>query len=181
MWPSVRQYGYTLPYRYLYWDTWIRYRVTYPTGYYWDNYPYYVYNGYMHRYSNVDRCDYELVDGHTNTTVSTFHNYYCSTGYDVCSQMRDQYNSSSSSYRYFCSERFDKDDNYSYNWDMNDSFYSDLQPVQYDNYESYRDDYFGNADSDYYDSYGTDPNTGGSYNVGNGSDWGNTWNDGFNQ
>ncbi len=174
MWPSVRHYGYTLPYRSIYWDSWIRDRVTYQDGYYYDTYPYYVFNGYRHRYSNVDRCDYELVDGYSNQTVTTFNSYNCNVGYDACAQMRDQYNRNDRSYRYFCSERFDRDDNYSYNWDMNDNFYSDLPPVQYQDYVTYRDDYYGQQDSDYYDSYGTDGTSSGS------DDWNNSWNNGFN-
>lgn len=70
-----RRYDYhrTIPYRFVYWDNWIRYRVSHNDGFVIiDGYPYYVYNGYRHRYSSYDRCDYDLVDGWDNRVERTF-------------------------------------------------------------------------------------------------------------
>jgi hypothetical protein len=129
----------TLPYRYVYWDLWVRYPADYGNGYYTlENYPYYVFNGYRHRYSPVDSCDYELVDGRTNSAVRSFSGWTCQQGYDACAQDRDERNYREYGYRYFCSERIDRSQNY--NWDYNDDFYSDL-------------DYYGDVS----DPYGNDP------------------------
>ena len=46
----------------------------------------------LHRYSNVDRCDYELVDGWTNESIEYYDNYQCNLGYDLCADDRDYYN-----------------------------------------------------------------------------------------
>lgn len=147
----MRDYHYSIPYRYIYWNTWVRYRTDYVNGYYWYNdYPYFVYNGYRHRYSHMDTCNYELVDGYTNTTYRTFPGYTCTTGYDLCSNLRDSMNWQSTGYRYFCSERFDYDSSYSYSWNYDDDFYSDLGDNYYDDYDYY-DDYYD--DNDYYDDY----------------------------
>ena len=116
----------TIPYRYIYWNNWLRYRIAQNDGYYWYNeYPYFVYNGYMHRYSNQDVCNYELVDGYNNQTVRTFHNQLCNVAYDRCSTLRDDRNYQSGQYRFFCSERVTVG-NENYNWNTSDDFYSDL-------------------------------------------------------
>lgn len=123
-----RRYDYhrTIPYRFVYWDNWIRYRVSHNDGFVIiDGYPYYVYNGYRHRYSSYDRCDYDLVDGWDNRVERTFYGYTCQQAYDYCADLRDDLNWRRSDYRYFCSERID----YSYgsysHWDYNDDFYYD--------------------------------------------------------
>ena len=92
-----------------------------------ESYPYYVYNGYLHRYSDQDRCDYELVDGLTNETVEYYDDYRCNVGYDLCADDRDYYNRVENDYRYFCSERFYYDDNHNYDWDYDRDFYWDIQ------------------------------------------------------
>ncbi len=116
--------------------------MDYRNGYrYWNDYPYFVYNGYLHRYSDLDRCDYELVDGYTNTVVQTYYDSRCNIGYDMCSDLRSIYNSSEGEYRYFCSERLDYDDSYDYNWNSEDDFYSDTVNYQDDNDYDYYDDY----------------------------------------
>ena len=113
----------------IYWDTWVRYRIPYSSwvnGYrFYNDYPYFIYNGYLHRYSNIDRCDYELVDGWTNETIDYFDNYQCNQGYDLCASDRDYYNRMENGYRYFCSERFFYDDSYDYGWDFDRDFYYD--------------------------------------------------------
>ena len=91
----------------------------------YNGYPYYVYNGYMHRYSDVDRCDFELVDGWSNEVVQTYNDYSCNYGYDVCADDRSYYNDIENEYRYFCSERFSYDDEYDYDWDYDRDFYHD--------------------------------------------------------
>ncbi len=141
-----RSYFRSVPYRSIYWNRWLRVRVTWNDGYYWNNnYPWYNYNGYSHRYSHVDMCNYELVDGWNNTVERTYYNNTCSTGYDLCASQRDQMNSWSSDYRYFCSERLDGsvDD---YDYDLNDDFYSDIYD---DSYDGYGDDW----DQDFNDNW----------------------------
>lgn len=125
-WNTRRSYYQSVSFRDIYWDRWLRVRVTWTNGYSWyNNYPWFSYNGYRHRYSNVDLCDYELVDGFNNTVEQTFHNYTCSYGYDQCAELRDSMNNWSSDYRYFCSEKLEGSiDDYGYNYD--DDFYSDV-------------------------------------------------------
>ena len=139
---SPRSYHYTIPYQYIYWNTWLRYRVTWNDGYYWNSYPYFVYNGYRHRYSHMDICNYELVDGYTNTVQRSYPGYSCNTGYDLCANLRDSLNWQTTGYRYFCSEKFSFDSNYNYNWNYNNDFYYDLGNTG-------PDDYYYNDGSDY--------------------------------
>lgn len=122
---TPRDYYYHLSYRDIYWNQWIRVRINYNDGYYWhNNYPYFVYNGYRHRYSPVEYCDYELVDGWNNSTHTTYHGQTCQSAYDSCASLRDDLNYYAGDYRYFCSERF-FDDPFSYDhWDFYDDFYS---------------------------------------------------------
>ena len=129
-WNNSRRYSYNIPYSSIYWDTWIRYRV--PVTYwddgfrFYESYPYYIYNGYLHRYSNVDRCDYELVDGWTNESIEYYDNYQCNLGYDLCADDRDYYNRNEGDYRYFCSERFYYDESHDYDWNFDQDFYWDI-------------------------------------------------------
>ena len=74
-----------------------------PYGYadgwcYYDNYDFYVYQGYRHRYSQSDICNYELIDTRTNTVVEAFHNLQCKEGYDACAKKRDELIATGSSY-----------------------------------------------------------------------------------
>lgn len=120
-------YHRTIPYRYVYWDTWIRYRVSFGNGYVViDGYPYYVYNGYRHRYSYYDTCDYDLVDGYSNTVEHTFYGYTCAQAYDLCSDLRDDLNYRRDGYRYFCSEKVDFSYGRYSHWDYEDDFYYDV-------------------------------------------------------
>lgn len=125
----ARRYDYhrTIPYRYVYWDTWIRYRVSFNDGYILvDGYPYYVYNGYRHRYSSYDYCDYDLVDGYDNRVEHTFYGYTCAQAYDLCADIRDDLNYRRSDYRYFCSERLDFTYGSYTHWSYDDDFYYDV-------------------------------------------------------
>lgn len=141
---SARDYFLTIPYRYIYWNTWLRYRTSTYDGFQWLNgYPYYVYNGYQHRYSSDDRCNYELVDGYSNTVVRSFAGYSCRDGYDYCADLRDDMNYRRSGYQYFCSERVDNSYGGYTHWDYNDDFYTDVWD---------EDDYYNN-DYPYYDGY----------------------------
>jgi hypothetical protein len=140
---SPRQYHYSVPYQFIYWNTWLRYRVTWNDGFYWNNYPFFVYNGYRHRYSHMDTCNYELVDGYTNNVQRSYPGYSCNTGYDLCANLRDSLNWQSTGYRYFCSEKFSYDSSHSYNWNYNTDFYSDLGDTSSNN-----DDY--NYNNNYY-------------------------------
>lgn len=94
---------------------WIFYPATgYRNGYNTiENYPYYVYNGYRHRYSSNDYCNYQLVDSNNHSVVQTYWNQICNTGYDACSYERDRLNSQMNDYRYFCSETY-RDYGYDY-------------------------------------------------------------------
>jgi hypothetical protein len=87
----------------------------YGEGYcYFDNYDYYVYQGYRHRYSSEDFCDYELVDTRlVNNVVATFSNMTCKDAYDACATKRDELIAESSYYDlkdyYICMERVPKE------------------------------------------------------------------------
>lgn len=82
----------------------------YSNGYYvLNDYPYYVYHGYRHRYSTVDTCSYQLVDSTSNTAVKSFTERVCQAAYDECALERDVANQSLSEIRYFCAERVDEE------------------------------------------------------------------------
>ena len=92
---------------YVYAQKWLRVTLALANGYhYFNNYPYFVYNGYRHRYSNYDTCNYELVDAYTNTVHRTYHSYSCSVGYDLCADLRDDLNEYEWDNRYFCAEKY---------------------------------------------------------------------------
>lgn len=122
----------------------MRYGSNYNDGFsYIDSYPYFVYNGYRHRYSPYDSCNYELVDGYNNRTERVFSGRSCQSGYDACARERDEMNYRSYDDRFFCAERIDN--SRSYNWDYNDDFYSDLDYYDYGNNDDYySDDYYYN-------------------------------------
>ena len=85
----------------------MRYPYQYQDGYIWHSgYPYFAYNGYIHRYSNRDICNFELVDSQSRQTVESYQGQICNIGYDTCAQQRDEMNSQENSYKYFCSERY---------------------------------------------------------------------------
>ncbi len=69
------------------------------------NYPYYVDNGYQHRYSDVDICNYELVNLEDDSVIKTYHNMACKKGFDQCAAKRDQLNAEENSHQYVCVER----------------------------------------------------------------------------
>lgn len=124
-----RRYDYhrTIPYRYVYWDTWVRFRVSFNDGYVLvDGYPYYVYNGYRHRYSSFDTCDYDLVDGYSNSVQQRFYGYSCAQAYDLCADLRDDLNYRRTGYQYFCSERLDLSYGSYSHWSYDDDFYYDI-------------------------------------------------------
>ena len=115
--PYVHTIRYVRPYdyyfaarRYHIYRYWLFEPVTYgySNGYYvFNNYPYYVYQGYRHRYSSVDLCSYQLVDSTSNTSVKSFTERVCQAAYDECSLERDVANQNLSEVRYFCAERVD--------------------------------------------------------------------------
>ncbi len=131
--------------------------MTWNDGYYWDNYPFFVYNGYRHRYSHLDVCNYDLVDGDTNSVYRSYSEYTCSVAYDLCADLRDSLNWSSTDYRYFCSERFSYDTSYTYPWNYDEDFYNDLTTSNNNNNSNYDghgdDDYDDGHDDDDYDDY----------------------------
>ena len=96
-----------LPSRYIYLNRWVRYgSECYDGQYYYQNYPWYCSDGYLHRYSHLDDCNYHLVDLRSNEVVESFSNYACNTGYDLCADLRDSMNEQVGDGRYFCSERY---------------------------------------------------------------------------
>lgn len=106
-WYNTRDYHRTIRPIYVYNNRWLRVRVTYNDGYwYGSDYPYFIYNGYRHRYSSFDTCNYELVDSYSDSVQRTFYSYSCSTGYDLCADLRDDLNYYENNYRYFCAERY---------------------------------------------------------------------------
>ena len=110
----VRHYTPSIYYRNIYRDyrsavylNWIFYPSTRVNGYYYvGDYPYYVYNGYRHRYSHYDTCNYQLVDSYTNSVSLNYWNRTCAVGYDMCANERDLRNSVEYDNRYFCAETF---------------------------------------------------------------------------
>lgn len=99
---AVRRYNSNYFYR-----NWIFYPSTRTNGYYViDNYPYFIFNGYRHRYSNMDICDYQLVDSYTDTVIRYYNNRTCSYGYDECARERDYQNDYEYGNRYFCAESY---------------------------------------------------------------------------
>lgn len=86
---------------------WVLYPSARLDGFFlYNSYPYFVYNGYQHRYSGYDRCNYQLVDGYNNVSVQSYFNQFCNIGYNDCAITRDNLNSSSYSNRYYCAESF---------------------------------------------------------------------------
>lgn len=124
---------------------WVLFPSSRMNGYYFvDNYPYYIYNGYRHRYSYEDVCNYQLVDKYTHQVVRSNYPMTCARGYDACAADRDAYNSSEREYRYFCAETI-REDGYDYSsptYDYN----------EYDDYDNGRTT-----------CYDYDPNTGICY------------------
>jgi hypothetical protein len=103
---APRDYHRTLPRHYIVHNRWVLVQTTIHYGYYWDNYPYYVYNGHRHRYSPYEYCDYELVDSYTWQTYTAFYGRTCQTAYDQCADMRDELNWWEYDDRYFCAEPY---------------------------------------------------------------------------
>lgn|GEM_PF-3742991 len=96
-----------LPYRYIYLNRWVRYNNNCYNGSFYNNgYSWYCNNGYLHRYSYQDSCNYYLVDLKTNKVVESFGQYACNTGYDLCADMRNNMNAQAGDNRYFCSEQY---------------------------------------------------------------------------
>ncbi len=83
----------------------------YYTDGYWeiDNYPYYVDNGYRYRYSTVDQCQYDLVDGDSNTVAGRTELMACNEAFDLCAADRDVRNTEVGMDRFFCAESVDPD------------------------------------------------------------------------
>jgi hypothetical protein len=108
---SPRDYYTNMNHSYIF-RRWVQEPVifTYNDGF-WniDGYPYYVYRGYRYRYSPVDYCQYQLVDGQDYSTVTTYPVEACTTAFDACAIERDNLNSSVGTERFFCAEAVDQD------------------------------------------------------------------------
>lgn len=106
---NIYDYHRGIPYRHVYANNWLRFYVgyNYGNGYVMiGGYPYFVYNGYRHRYSYYDHCNYELVDTMYNSVVTSYYGRSCADSYNSCAAQRDQWNWNARGYRYFCSERY---------------------------------------------------------------------------
>ena len=115
------QYHYTISPQYIYRGVWIRYYFLHDNGFFfYDGYPYFVYNNYFHRYSDVDTGAYELVDSITDKVYAVFYGANLKQSYDRCADLRDRLNNEEGFYRYFCAERFVYDSDYYYDWDPDD-------------------------------------------------------------
>jgi len=104
-WYSSGDFWRRVPRNYVYRNRWLRWNYNYRNGYHWyNNYPWFVYNNYLHRYSDTDNCNYELVDSFYDEVVDRFHSMSCRIGYDKCARVRDDWNWEEREERYFCSE-----------------------------------------------------------------------------
>lgn len=130
---------------------WIYYPAAFANGYRLiDGYPYYVYNGYRHRYSNFDQCNYQLIDTYTHSVQQSFWGYTCSQGYDACALQRDNRNYSFNNFRYSCVETF-----------RNSSYNFQKPTYEYNTYDDGQDmDYY---ESDNYDCVDYDEATNTCY------------------
>lgn len=118
---SPRFYHYHIPPRYIYRGIWIRQYIDLPNGYiFYNGYPYYVYNNYLHRYSVEDSGYFDLVDSWNDETYATFYGDTIKDSYDRCADLRDRLNAEYGEERYFVAERFEYDSNYKYDWDPDD-------------------------------------------------------------
>jgi hypothetical protein len=115
------EYHYLVPPMYLYRGVWVRWWVDYPNGFaVYDGYPYYVWNGYLHRYSSSDEGSFDVVDSFTDTVYATFYGESIREAYDRAAEMRDILNYREKADRYFCAERFEYDPDHTYEWDPDD-------------------------------------------------------------
>jgi hypothetical protein len=97
-----------------YYYDWLFCYTSRTNGYYLiDDYPFYVYNGYYHRYSNYDTCNYQLVDTYTRRVVRNYWNLTCNRAYDQCSSERDYWNYREYSNRFACAETY-RNQSYAY-------------------------------------------------------------------
>lgn len=71
-----------------------------------DDYPFYVYNGSYHRYSNFDSCNYQLIDTYTRRVKKFYWGMTCRTSFDQCSFERDILNLREFSDRFSCAESY---------------------------------------------------------------------------
>jgi len=119
----------------------------------YNNYPYYVYAGYRFRYSGVDRCEYTLVDGDSNTiayvnthsgTQAAKFRATCNIAYDSCANLRDSFNGAERRNRYFCAEEFSYDPQSQTQFSGQEDFYSGLDNIlqgeqDFEEYEDQQD------------------------------------------
>ena len=114
---SPIKYHYTIHPRFIYRGLWLRISINHCNGFFfYNNYPYFVYNGYLHRYSSYDPGSYDLVDSCTDKVYATFYGSSIKQSYDRCAELRDLLNNKLGEYRYFCAERYRGDSKYSYGW-----------------------------------------------------------------
>ncbi len=131
-----------------------------------NGYPYWVYNGYLHRYSRYDKCNYQLIDKYSMTVLESYFGQTCKSGFDNCADLRDHLNRMENEYRFTCAETF-RPENYEYfnyykkeysfkggynsNAATDDYYYDD----QYDLYYDYEYDEYDVENED--DKYYSDP------------------------
>ncbi len=113
-----------------------------------DGYPYWVINGYMHRYSSTDTCNYQLIDKYSMRVVESYFRMTCNRGYDNCAIEKNKLNLEEKSLRFTCAETF-RPSNYAY---FNKFNKEDSHVGGYD-IESYKKDYYYNDQHDLYYQY----------------------------
>jgi hypothetical protein len=108
---------------------WLLYPTTRLNGHYYvDNYPYFVHNGYRHRYSNADMCNYQLVNKDTHSIVRKYNYQSCVSGYNRCAVDRDNRNERSWDNKFFCAEttgNATSDTYYGNDYSSEDDYYND--------------------------------------------------------
>jgi len=108
---NPREYHSRVNRRHIY-RSWIQEPVMYSyTDGYWDidGQPYYVHRGFRYRYSPVEMCQYQLVDGEDYSVVKDYGLKSCSESYDECAVERDVFNSEVGMDRFFCAEAVEGD------------------------------------------------------------------------
>lgn len=132
-----------------YYYDWIYCYTSRSNGFYIiDSYPFYVYNGYYHRYSDYDTCNYQLIDSFTRRVKNSYWGSTCRSSYDRCALERDILNIREMYHRFTCAETY-RPRNYSYFNTFNDNEY---RIGGYN--ETSTEDYYENDDrSPEYDSY----------------------------
>ena len=71
----------------------------------YNQYPYFAFNGYLHRYSAVDTCNYQLINTLGQVAVRNYVGL-CNVSYNQCAAVRDGFNYRARSFQFVCAETF---------------------------------------------------------------------------